>query len=78
MISDSDKIAYWKLVEKALVLLGAGPELAHELRNDVKKLTADQQELFYNAEPLTVAHDLCGLTQLSQQEAKSLQAILYS
>ena len=68
MISDSDKIAYWELVEKTLAMLGERPELAHDLHANIEKLTADQQELFYNLEPLTVAGDLCGITQWSQQD----------
>ena len=75
MISDADKIAYWELVEKTLAMLGERPELAHELHEDIKKLTADQQELFYNLEPLTVAGDLCGITQWSQQDIEKYFAL---
>lgn len=68
MISESVKMEYWELVEKTLAMLGEGPELARELREDIKKMTAFQQELFYHAEPLDIAGDLCGITRWSQQD----------
>ena len=68
MMTEPDKTTYWQRVETALEIVGVRPDLARELRRDVNDLSERQQELFYHAEPLDIARDISGITQLSSEE----------
>ena len=68
MMTEPDKTTYWQRVETALEIIGVRPDLALELRRDVNNLSERQQELFYHAEPLDIARDISGITQLSSEQ----------
>lgn len=68
MMTEPDKTTYWQRVETALEIVGVSPDLASEIRRDVNNLSERQQELFYHAEPLDIARDISGITQLSSEQ----------
>lgn len=51
---------YWVVVERTVDLLGGQPYASTALRREVETTPADEQALFYHAEPLDVAADLVG------------------
>jgi hypothetical protein len=52
---------YWDLVKRTLEeIFGVDPAHADALRREVKTWPAQEQLLFYHAEPLDVAADLAG------------------
>ena len=70
ILTQHDKNNYWKQVQAALEIVGARPELAHELLTDVNNLPERQQELFYHAEPIDIARDLSGIEQWTDQQIR--------
>ncbi len=53
---------YWELVRRTLnYLFQTDPSIADQLESQIRRCPAEEQLLFYHAEPLDVAADLAGM-----------------
>jgi hypothetical protein len=67
---------YWELVKRTLEEVFQAPQyLADSLKGRIEQLPADEQLLFYHAEPLDVAGDIAGVPLINPDRVRQYRAL---